>query len=227
MKKTNLLTTLALPVIMVFGASSANAQIGNNLNKQTETSTGAVSKVQDGKVSIEAIPATLDEFKALQAELGTSPEGCIMLQLVAMEMYRRDKEIGRECLSLNNTTTNLTSVTSRLNELYRQNDSYARPYLVSSCFKGATPANGYNPNKPYTIEVRRDPVRPDDQRSQMLRGYVKYFQLYSDGYDTHWRNVDVMKQQGDEYYRVSNCPAILTQCKEIDFDATDEWHGLE
>lgn len=227
MKKTNLLTTLALPVIMVFGASSANAQIGNNLNKQTETSTGAVSKVQDGKVSIEAIPATLDEFKALQTELGTSPEGCIMLQLVAMEMYRRDKEIGRECLSLNNTTTNLTSVTSRLNELYRQNDSYARPYLVSSCFKGATPANGYNPNKPYTVEVRRDPVRPDDQRSQMLRGYVKYFQLYSDGYDTHWRNVDVVKQQGDEYYRVSNCPAILTQCKEIDFDATDEWHGLE
>ena len=227
MKKTNLLTTLALPVIMVFGASSANAQIGNNLNKQTETSTGAVSKVQDGKVSIEAIPATLDEFKALQTELGTSPEGCIMLQLVAMEMYRRDKEIGRECLSLNNTTTNLTSVTSRLNELYRQNDSYARPYLVSSCFKGATPANGYNPNKPYTIEVRRDPVRPDDQRSQMLRGYVKYYQLYSDGYDTHWRNVDVVTQQGDEYYRVSNCPAILTQCKEIDFDATDEWHGLE
>jgi len=227
MKKTNLLTTLALPIIMVFGASTAHAQIGNILNKLTETSTGAVSKVQDGKVSIEAIPTTLDEFKALQAELGTSPEGCIMLQLVAMEMYRRDKELGRECLSLNNTTTNLSSVTSRLNELYRQNDSYARPYLVSSCFKGATPANGYNPNKPYTIEVRRDPVRPDDQRSQMLRGYVKYFQLYSDGYDTHWRNVDVVKQQGDEYYRVSNCPAILTQCKEIDFDATDEWHGLE
>lgn len=214
MKKTNLLTTLALPIILAFGVNTAHAQNG-------------VSKVQDGKVSIEAIPTTLDEFKALQAELGTTPEGCIMLQLVAMEMYRRDKNVGRECLSLNNTSTNLTSVTRRLDELYRPNDSYSRPYLVSSCFKGATPANGYNPNKPFTIEVRRDPVRPNDERSQMLKGYVKYFQLYSDGYDTHWRNVDVVQQQGDEYYRVSNCPAILTQCKEIDFDATDEWHGLE
>lgn len=214
MKKTNLLTTLALPIILAFGVNTAHAQNG-------------VSKVQDGKVSIEAIPTTLDEFKALQAELGTTPEGCIMLQLVAMEMYRRDKNVGRECLSLNNTNTNLTSVTRRLDELYRPNDSYSRPYLVSSCFKGATPANGYNPNKPFTIEVRRDPVRPNDERSQMLKGYVKYFQLYSDGYDTHWRNVDVVQQQGDEYYRVSNCPAILTQCKEIDFDATDEWHSLE
>ena len=214
MKKTNLLTTLALPIILAFGVNTAHAQNG-------------VSKVQDGKVSIEAIPTTLDEFKSLQAELGTTPEGCIMLQLVAMEMYRRDKNVGRECLNLNNTSTNLTSVTRRLDELYRPNDSYSRPYLVSSCFKGATPANGYNPNKPFTIEVRRDPVRPNDERSQMLKGYVKYFQLYSDGYDTHWRNVDVVQQQGDEYYRVSNCPAILTQCKEIDFDATDEWHGLE
>ena len=214
MKKTNLLTTLALPIIMVFGVNTANAQ-------------NDVSKVQDGKVSIEAIPTNLDEFKAMQAELGTTPEGCIMLQLVAMEMYRRDKNVGRECLSLNNTSTNLTSVTRRLDELYRPNDSYSRPYLVSSCFKGATPANGYNPNKPFTIEVRRDPVRPNDERSQMLKGYVKYFQLYSDGYDTHWRNVDVVQQHDDPYYRVSNCPAILTQCKEIDFDATDEWHGLE
>ena len=227
MKKTNLLTTLALSIIMVFGVNTANAQLGNLVNKLKDTSTKAASKTQDGKMSVEAIPSTLDEFKALQAELGTTPEGCIMLQLVAMEMYRRDKNVGRECLALSNTSTNLSSVTSRLNELYRPNDSYARPYLVSACFKGATPANGYNPNKPYTIEVRRDPVRPDDERSQMLKGYVKYFQLYSDGWDTHWRNVDVVKQQGDEYYRVSNCPAILTQCKEIDFDATDEWHGLK
>ena len=61
----------------------------------------------------------------------------------------------------------------------------------------------------------------------MLKGYVIHLQLYSDGYDTPWRNVDVVKQKGDDYYRVSNCPAILTQCKEVDFDASDDWHGLE
>ena len=177
--------------------------------------------------SIEKIPATLEEFQTLQTELGTTPEGCIMLQLVAMEMYRHDRTVGLECLRLNNTDTNLSSVTSRLKEIFRENDSYARPYLVSSFFVGAKPSNGYNPEKPYTIQVRRNPVYPEDERSQMLKGYVKHMQVYSDGYDTPWRGVDVVLQKGDTYYRVSNCPSIYTQCKEVDFDATDDWRELE
>lgn len=183
--------------------------------------------VAQTECSIQSIPTTVKEFQTLQAELGTTPEGCIMLQLVAMEMYRRDKTVGLECLTLNNTGTNLSSVTNRLKEIFRENDSYARPYLVSSFFKGATPANGYNPEKPYTIQVRRNPAYPNDERSQALKGYVKHMQVYSDGYDTPWRAVDVVLQKGDTYYRVSNCPSIYTQCKEVDFDATEDWRELE
>lgn len=227
MKKTNLLTTMALAVAMLLGISSAQAQIGKIGKGLKSKAASAATTAAAKSVSIEKIPATLEEFKALQAELGTTPEGCIMLQLVAMEMYRRDKNVGTECLRLNNTDINLSSVTSRLKEIFRENDSYARPYLVASFFKGAKPSNGYNPSKPYTIEVRRNPVYPNDERSQSLRGYVKYFQVYSNGYDTPWRGVEVVQQQGEPYYRVSNCPSIYTQCKEIDFDATDIWHGLE
>lgn len=216
MKKKNIILTMVCLMALSF---SANAQLGNLLKDAT-------SKAFSEKVSIEKIPATLEEFQALQAELGTTPEGCIMLQLVAMEMYRRDRNVGFECLKLNNTETNLSDMKRRLNELFRENDSYARPYLVAACFKGATPANGYNPTKPFTIQLRKDPNR-QDERSQMLKGYVKHYQLYSDGYDTHWRGIDVVQQKGDEYYRVSNCPAILTQCKEIDFDATEDWKELE
>lgn len=216
MKKKNIILTMVCLMALSF---SANAQLGNLLKDAT-------SKAFSEKVSIEKIPATLEEFQALQAELGTTPEGCIMLQLVAMEMYRRDRNVGLECLKLNNTETNLSDMKRRLNELFRENDSYARPYLVAACFKGATPANGYNPTKPFTIQLRKDPNR-QDERSQMLKGYVKHYQLYSDGYDTHWRGIDVVQQKGDEYYRVSNCPAILTQCKEIDFDATEDWKELE
>ena len=183
--------------------------------------------VAQTECSIQSIPTTVKEFQALQAELGTTPEGCIMLQLVAMEMYRRDNAVGLECLTLNNTSTNLSSVTSRLKEIFRENDTYARPYLVSSFFKGATPANGYNPEKPYTIQVRRNPAYPNDERSQALKGYVKHMQVYSDGYDTPWRGVDVVLQKGDTYYRVSNCPSIYIQCKEVDFDATEDWRELE
>ena len=226
MKNINLLKTMALAFVLIVGTATANAQIGKLGNIVKEKAGDAVAKAIDKEVSVEAIPTTVEEFRTLQAELGKTPEGCVLLQLVAMEMYRRNKEMGRECLSLNNTTTNLSSVTGRLNELFRENDSYARPYIVAACFKGAKPSNGYNPTKPYTIEVRRDPTK-DDQRSQLLKGVVKYVQLYSDGWDTHWRNVDVVQQQGEEYYRVSNCPAILTQCKEVDFDASEEWKGLQ
>ena len=224
MKKTHPILTMALVLALSF---SATAQIGGLGKAIKSAANNASSKALRDKVSIERIPATLEEFQALQAEIGTTPEGCIMLQLVAMEMYRRNRSVGIECLQLNNTDTNLSSMKRRWDELYRENDSYARPYLVSSCFKGATPANGYNPTKPYTIQVRRDPTRPEDERSQILKGYVKHLQVYSDGYDTPWRGVDVVQQKGDEYYRVSNCPAILTQCKEVDFDATDDWKEME
>ena len=224
MKKTHPILTMALVLALSF---SATAQIGGLGKAIKSAANNASSKALSDKVSIERIPATLEEFQALQAEIGTTPEGCIMLQLVAMELYRRNRSVGIECLQLNNTDTNLSSMKRRLDELYRENDSYARPYLVSSCFKGATPANGYNPTKPYTIQVRRDPTRPEDERSQILKGYVKHLQVYSDGYDTPWRGVDVVQQKGDEYYRVSNCPAILTQCKEVDFDATDDWKEME
>ena len=226
MKKRNIIVVITCFVALSISLT-ANAQIGSLGKAIKQGVSNAASKATSDKVSIEKIPATLEEFQALQTQLGTTPEGCIMLQLVAMEMYRRDRNVGTECLRLNNTDTNLSYVTNRLKEIFREGDSYARPYLVSTFFKGAKPSNGYNPDKPYTIQVRRDPTRPNDERSQMLKGYVKHLQVYSDGYDTPWRGVDVVQQKGDEYYRVSNCPSIYTQCKEVDFDATEDWHELD
>ena len=230
MKKHNILLILALSL---FFCETSFAQWGS-VNRAIRQGVregireGArTSTVGSDEVSIEKIPTTVAEFQALQAELGTTPEGCIMLQLVAIEMYRRDKNIGTECLTLNNTSTNLSSVTSRLKEIFRENDTYARPHLVSTYFKGAKPSNGFNPDKPYTIQVRRNPAYPNDERSQALKGYVKYYQVYSEGYDTPWRAIEVVQQKGDPYYRVSNCPAVYIQCKEVDFDATEDWKGLD
>lgn len=230
MKKHNILLILALSL---FFCETSFAQWGG-INRAIRQ--GVREGIREGarnstigsdEVSIEKIPTTVAEFQALQAELGTTPEGCIMLQLVAMEMYRRDRNIGTECLTLNNTSTNLSSVTSRLKEIFRENDTYARPHLVSTYFKGAKPSNGFNPDKPYTIQVRRNPAYPNDERSQALKGYVKYYQVYSEGYDTPWRAIEVVQQKGDPYYRVSNCPAVYIQCKEVDFDATEDWKGLD
>lgn len=234
MKKTNILLTLALSLFLSVTTYAQWGSIGRAIRQEVKQEVKQEvrhsvnnSTASSDKVSIQKIPATLQEFQALQAELGTTPEGCIMLQLVAMEMYRRDRNVGLECLTLNNTSTNLSFVTSRLKEIFRENDSYARPYLVSTYFKGAKPSNGYNPEKPYTIQVRRNPAYPNDERSQALKGYVKYMQVYSEGYDTPWRGIEVVQQKGDPYYRVSNCPNIYVQCKEVDFDATEDWKGLD
>ena len=227
MSRKSFSLTMVFILCVAFGVSSAYGQLGS-IGRAIRSGVGnATSKAFSDKVSIEKIPATLEEFQTLQTELGTTPEGCVMLQLVAMEMYRRDKAVGLECLKLNNTTTNLGDVTRRLNELFNTSDEYyARPHLVSTYFKGAKPSNGFNPEKPYTIQVRKDPTR-GDERSQLLKGIVKHLQVYSDGYDTPWRGIDVVQQKGDTYYRVSNCPALYTQCKEVDFDATEDWKELE
>lgn len=178
-------------------------------------------------VKIESIPQSVDEFEKMQQQLAKEPEGAVMMVIVAMEMYRKDKTIGEECIKLANVDTNFSSMMRRVKEVIvnNPNDSYVRPYLAATFFKGATPMNGYNPTKPYTIKVRNSPTRKDE-RSQSLRGYIKYMEVYSEGYDTHWRSVEVVKQKGCEVYKVSNCPAIYMQCKEIDFESERDFEGL-
>lgn len=180
---------------------------------------------ESATVSISHIPTTVEEFEALQAQLGTTPEGAVMLQLVAFEMYRNDKIVGAECVKLNNTDTNIPSVMRRLPEIFRQNDSYARPHLVATYFKGSTPQNGFNPAKPYTVEVRSHKTR-QYERSQSLKGYVLYLEVYSSGYDSHWRGCEVVKQKGSEYYKVSNSPSLYVQCQEVPFDSDRDFEGL-
>lgn len=183
------------------------------------------NKNESASVTFDRIPTSVEEFKDLQQYLGKEPQGCVALQLMAMEMYRRDRVEGEECLKLNNTTTNLPSIVNRLKEVLCGTDSYARPHLVATYFEGATPQNGFNPDIPYKVNVRSSQTQ-DYQRSQMLQGYVLYLNVYSEGYDTKWRGIEVVKQKGEEYYRVSNCPAIYVQCKEVDFDATHDYAGL-
>ena len=57
----------------------------------------------------------------------------------------------------------------------------------------------------------------------MLGGTVIYLQIDSEGWDTNWRGVEVVRPEGEAYYVVSNCPAMYTQCKQI----KGTWQGLK
>ena len=66
-------------------------------------------KTQTATVSFSRIPETLEEFLELQEKLGVEPQGAIALQVIAFEMYRRDKTVGTEAIRANNTQTNFSS----------------------------------------------------------------------------------------------------------------------
>lgn len=172
------------------------------------------SKHQSSTVTFERIPATLDEFKQVQQVLGTEPQGAVALQVMAFEMFRRDPALGTEALKLNNTSTNLSSTVRRLKEILGDDDSYNRPYLPAALMQGAKPTNAYTPDFPYQVKMKVDPVKKY-QESELLEGIVIYLLIDSEGWDTNWRGVELVKPEGQPYYLVSNCPAMYTQCKKI------------
>lgn len=217
------LSLVAIALIMMGQTANVEAQslqrlVGKGIS-------AATSKMSEKTVKVDAIPQTVEEFAALQQELATEPEGAVMMVILAMEVYNQNHSVGEECIRMANVDINFSSMYSRVRDLFN-GDSSSRPYQVATFFKGATPRNAYNPTKPYTIRVRQNPAHRTDERSQSLRGYVKYLQVYSSGFDNSWLGVEVVKQKGCDVYKVSNCPAIYMRCKEIDFESDDEYQGL-
>ena len=150
--------------------------------------------------------------------IATEPQGAVALQVMAFELYRRNPEIGEKALKMNNTEVNFTQTLRQLKEMMDTKDAnYARPYLAAALLKGATPDNAYKPSEPYTVSVRVNPTSKY-QESDFLQGTVIYLQVDSKGWDTNWRGVEVVKPKGEQYYIVSNCPALYTQCKKINGD---------
>ena len=192
------------------------------------TITGEIShdtwtESQTSTVSFVRFPATFAAWEQARSVLGTEPQGAVALQVMAFELFRRDAEAGKRALEMNNTATNYTQTLRQLQQVMDVKDTYyARPYLAAALLKGATPDNGYQPEEPYQLVVRVNPVSKY-QQSEMLGGTVIYLQVDSQGWDTNWRGVEVVKPEGQQYYVVSNCPALYTQCKKIN----GEWAELK
>lgn len=125
-----------------------NVKISGTIDHDTHTPN------QSGTVEFNRFPATVDEFKQARDVIGGQPHGAVALQIMAFEMYRRDRKKGEACIRLNNVGTNANESVRHLKDLFGSDPSYARPYQMAAFLKGATPRNGYKPDKPYTIEVR-------------------------------------------------------------------------
>lgn len=209
-KRLKAIAVVAFVIAIAMGIS-VDATAKTKINKRiSHTSWDGDKKTS---VEFDAFPTTIEEWQEMQKKLGGEPQGAVALQVMAFELYRNNRTDGEQALRLNNTPTNYNSTVRRLNEIMGKDQYYARPYIAWAMLKGATPENGYTARPPYKIEMKVDPNKKY-QESQMLKGTVIYLLIDSKGWDTNWRGVEVVKPEGSDYFVVSNCPAMYTQCKE-------------
>ena len=182
-------------------------------------------KSATGEVTFTNIPSNCEEFEALYKEfLGLTPHGVAALMPMAMEMYARDREVGKKCIELICYKSNVSSVIPRLKDKFGAvpDDSYSQRYLPAAVLKGATAQNGYTPQKPYTVEMRAS-VNKHQELQIVGSGTVMYIYIIGGGWDTRQRGVELIREPGCQLYQVFNCPSLYTGCRQIQ----GTWGGLE
>ena len=201
--------------------------INGTINHSTYT------KGQNGTIIFNRFPATVDEFKVAQQMVGGEPHGALALELMAAEMYRRDRNKGTQCIALCNVKANSGDIQlNRWKDLFNNNDQYyARPYQVAAFLEGADPDNDYTPNEPYTIEVRVSDAVSYMQETMLYNSTVITLEVLTKGKDSGAEKVEVIKPgkcvdfpNGSTYFLVQNCPGLYSQVKQI-FDPS--WNKLK
>ena len=178
-----------------------------------------------GEVTFTNVPSNYDEFEAVYSEfLGRTAYGTAAMIPMAMEIYARNREEGKKCFNLLCYSTNVNPVVSRLRDKFgaEPNDNYGERYLPAAVLKGATPQNGYTPQKPYTVEMWAS-VNKHQELQISGSGAVMYIYIIGGGWDTEQRQVEIILEPGKEQYQVFNCPSLYSGCKQI----RGEWPGLE
>ena len=186
-------------------------------------------KKATGVVTFTNVPSDYEEFETVYKQfLGKTPHGTAAMMVMAMEIYGRDREVGKQCIELINYPSNVNSVISRLKDKYGtsayapENDSYNQRYLPAAVLKGATPQNGYRPQRPYMVEMKAS-VNKHQEMQISGSGRVMYVYVMGKGWDTEQRSVEIIRQPKQPLYQIFNCPSLYTQCKTIQ----GRWQGLE
>ena len=222
-----------MAMMFVLGLT-ARAQTTWNYGEHVYTMKGtltaeAYNKNATGVVTFTNVPSDYEEFETLYTQFfGKTPHGTAAMMVMAMEIYGRDRQVGRKCIELINYPSNVNSVISILNDKYGSsqyapaNDSYHQRYLPAAVLKGATPQNGYRPQEPYTVEMKAS-VNKHQELQISGSGRVMYIYMMGKGWDTEQRSVEIIRQPNQPLYKVFNCPALYTQCKTIQ----GTWGGLK
>ncbi|MGM9833541.1 MAG: DUF6935 domain-containing protein [Candidatus Limisoma sp.] len=163
-------------------------------------------------VKVTALPANVAEFSALRNQIGTSPEGVVALQVLALGMYSEyGQSVGEECLDMINTATGLTAhARGRLREWFVKGTNNPRPYQAASYMVGATADNGYNPSRPLTMVV----TIGSTQRTS--DGELITVRLRCQGYDSSKDiRITVKRPDGDRFCYINANGSMYMKVREI------------
>jgi len=153
------------------------------------------------------LPTSLDEFLALpQASLSTPFETAAMTVL-AFTYYPQNKDLALQMVDALKGPRPLSPMEkSFIADRFRDKD-----YVPRSYFEGATPANDYAPNQPYTIVVSENPY------SYQNEGYATLY-VTSGGADSP-RQVQMRKAKDGKWYLWEQF--ILVDIRQP--DSSDPW----
>jgi len=158
--------------------------IFDNLKKSVAAATGGLVGTTSQTFTFAALPESLAEMQALPQAALTDPFQTAALTVCALCVYPADKAIGTEMLNWLRGPRPLSAMDiSFLSDRFREGH-----HVPFSYFAGATPANDYTPNQPFTLTIEAGPYADANP------GYKK-LHIKSGGADNA-REV-VLRQLGD------------------------------
>lgn len=139
-------------------------------------------------IAVTSIPGSLQEFTALPQAAMATPFDTAAMTVIALCVYPYNAEASVQMLNYLRGPRPLSGhELSFLKDRFRDSD-----YVPRSYFEGATPANDYEPQEPYTITVSENPYSYQNQ------GYAKLF-IRSGGADSP-REVVLRQAKDGKWY---------------------------
>ena len=138
-------------------------------------------------VMLQQIPASLAEWQAMPQKDLTKPENTCAMFLCALQLYLGNAQEGTAALNELRGPRPMNGY----DEQFLRDRLRGKAYLPLAYFEGAAPENGYQPRKPYRLQVLPDPTGQN-----VGEGYLKVF-LKTAGADSP-RPV-TLRKKGEEW----------------------------
>lgn len=164
------------------------------------------------KVTIDKMPANVDEFLELRNNIATTPEGGASVFLVALKTYVENPELGNQFLviavdrgSLQEGDTYKGFSLGKSSMQLIKNQMAKNNKIPNSYIQGSTPENGYSVKAPYEYKFKSNPYSGDPEK-----GLYKIF-VFCSGADSA-RPIS-LKKNDKGIWKANNWSSVLVGIK--------------